>query len=86
MINAVSYNNRLQRTETKLGTTAVPTFLDLVYNYDTTNGDGQSGNHGSGSLSYTESFSYHTLINFLTAQEFRRKPHSRKITTKLRLT
>jgi RHS repeat-associated protein len=72
LIHAISYNNRLQPTEIKLGTSAVPTsIIDLVYSYGTTNNNGnvQSIAYSGGGLSYTQTFGYDALNRLTTAQE-----------------
>ncbi|HJP91658.1 MAG TPA: RHS repeat-associated core domain-containing protein [Pyrinomonadaceae bacterium] len=72
LIHAVSYNNRLQPTEIKLGTSGAPTsVIDLVYSYGTTGNNGtlQNVSYSGGGLSYTETFSYDALNRLTTAQE-----------------
>ena len=72
LIHAVSYNNRLQPTEIKLGTSSNSTsVLDLNYSYGTTtnNGNIQSYSYSGGGLSYTQSFSYDSLNRLSTATE-----------------
>ena len=72
LVHAVSYNNRLQPTEIKLGTSAAPTsVLDLIYNYGTTNNNGNvlSTSYNGGGLFYTQSFTYDPLNRLSTATE-----------------
>jgi RHS repeat-associated protein len=72
LIHAVSYNNRLQPTEIKLGTSGNSTsVIDLNYSYGTTsnNGNVQSYTYGGGGLSYTQSFSYDSLNRLSSATE-----------------
>ena len=72
LIHAVTYNNRLQANEIKLGTSGAPTsMLDLNYNYGTTNNNGnvQSITYAGGGLSYTQSFGYDALNRLTTSQE-----------------
>jgi RHS repeat-associated protein len=72
LIHAVSYNNRLQPTEIKLGTSSNPTSaLDLIYSYGTTtnNGNIQSVSYSGGGLSYTQSYTYDTSNRLATATE-----------------
>ena len=72
LIHAVSYNNRLQPTEIKLGTSSNSTsVLDLNYSYGTTtnNGNIQSYTYSGGGLSYTQSFTYDSLNRLSTATE-----------------
>ena len=72
LIHAVSYNNRLQPTEIKLGTSSNSTsVLDLNYSYGTTsnNGNIQSYTYSGGGLSYTQSFSYDSLNRLSVATE-----------------
>jgi RHS repeat-associated protein len=72
LIHGVTYNNRLQANEIKLGTTGNPTcVVDLTYNYGTTNNNGnlQGVNYSGGGLSYTQTFSYDSLNRLQTAQE-----------------
>src|ERR1051325_9783452 len=72
LIHAISYNNRLQANEIKLGTSGAPTSaLDLTYNYGTTNNNGnvQSLTYAGGGLSYTQNFGYDSLNRLTTANE-----------------
>ncbi|HEX7771477.1 MAG TPA: RHS repeat-associated core domain-containing protein, partial [Pyrinomonadaceae bacterium] len=72
LIHAISYNNRLQPSEIKLGTSSVPTsIIDLIYSYGTTNNNGnvQSIAYNGGGLSYTQTFAYDALNRLTTAQE-----------------
>jgi len=72
LIHAVTYNNRLQPTEIKLGTSGNSTsVIDLNYSYGTTsnNGNVQSYTYGGGGLSYTHSFSYDSLNRLSSATE-----------------
>lgn len=72
LIHAVSYNNRLQPIEIKLGTSGAPaSIIDLVYSYGTTNNNGnvQSIAYSGGGLSYTQTFAYDALNRLTTAQE-----------------
>src|SRR5439155_25111074 len=59
LVHAITYNNRLQANEIKLGASGNPTsILDLTYNYGTTtnNGNLQSAGYSGGGLSYTQTF------------------------------
>ena len=72
LIHAISYNNRLQPTEIKLGTSSNSTsVIDLTYSYGTTtnNGNIQSESYSGGGLSYTQSFSYDSLNRLSMATE-----------------
>lgn len=72
LIHAVSYNNRLQPVEIKLGTSGAPSsIIDLDYSYGTTNNNGnvQSIAYNGGGLSYTQTFAYDALNRLTTAQE-----------------
>jgi len=72
LIHAATYNNRLQTSEIKLGTSGSPTsVLDLTYSYGTTsnNGNLQSYSYSGGGLSYTQSFSYDALNRLASATE-----------------
>lgn len=72
LIHAISYNNRLQPSEIKLGTSGAPTsIIDLVYSYGTTNNNGnvQSIAYSGGGLTYTQTFAYDALNRLTTAQE-----------------
>ena len=72
LVHAINYNNRLQPIEIKLGTTGAPSsILDLVYNYGTTNNNGnvQSLSYSGGGLSYSQSFGYDSLNRLTTSQE-----------------
>ncbi|HEV8589320.1 MAG TPA: RHS repeat-associated core domain-containing protein [Pyrinomonadaceae bacterium] len=72
LVHAISYNNRLQPTEIKLGTIGNPTsILSLAYNYGTANNNGnvQSLTYNGGGLSYTQSFGYDSLNRLTTSNE-----------------
>lgn len=72
LIHAVSYNNRLQPNEIKLGTGGAPTsVVGLTYNYGTTSNNGNilSLSYSGGGLSYTQSFGYDALNRLTTSQE-----------------
>jgi RHS repeat-associated protein len=72
LIHAISYNNRLQPTEIKLGTSSNSTsVIDLTYGYGTTanNGNVLSASYSGGGLSYTQTFSYDSLNRLGTATE-----------------
>src|SRR5438128_2359266 len=72
LVHAVTYNNRLQANEIKLGTAGAPTsIVDLVYNYGTTNNNGnlQSLTYAGGGLSYTQTFGYDQLNRLTTSME-----------------
>ena len=72
LVHAATYNNRLQTSEIKLGTSGSPTsVIDLTYNYGTTgnNGNVQSASYVGGGLSYTQTFSYDALNRLSTATE-----------------
>lgn len=72
LVHAISYNNRLQPTEIKLGTSSNSTsVIDLTYSYGTTanNGDVLSASYNGGGLSYTQTFTYDSLNRLQTAQE-----------------
>jgi RHS repeat-associated protein len=74
LIHAVSYNNRQQPSEIKLGTSGNSTsVLDINYTYsDSThvnNGNVLSLSYGGGGLSYTQEFTYDTLNRLSTATE-----------------
>ena len=72
LIHAVTYNNRLQPNEIKLGTSGSPTsIVDLTYSYGTTtnNGNVQSIDYSGGGLSYTQSFGYDSLNRLTTSSE-----------------
>jgi hypothetical protein len=72
LVHAVTYNNRLQANEIKLGTSGSPTsVLDLTYSYGTTtnNGNVQSIGYSGGGLSYTQSFGYDALNRLTTSSE-----------------
>ena len=71
-VHAVTYNNRLQPTQIKLGTSGNPTsILSLTYSYGTTtnNGNVQSLTYAGGGLSYTQSFGYDSLNRLTTSNE-----------------
>lgn len=72
LIHAISYNNRLQATEIKLGTSGNPTsVIALTYNYGSTNNNGNVLSHGysGGGLSYTQTFGYDVLNRLTTTSE-----------------
>jgi RHS repeat-associated protein len=72
LIHAISYNNRLEPSEIKLGTSGAPTsIIDLVYSYGTTNNNGnvQSIAYSGGGLTYSQTFAYDALNRLTTAQE-----------------
>jgi RHS repeat-associated protein len=72
LIHALVYNNRLQPTQIKLGTAALPTsVLSLTYNYGTTanNGNVLSTTYAGGGLSYTQNFGYDALNRLTTSSE-----------------
>jgi RHS repeat-associated protein len=72
LINAVSYNNRFQAIEIKLGTSGSPSsIIDLDYTYGTTtnNGNVQSIAYSGGGLTYMQTFGYDALNRLTTAQE-----------------
>ena len=72
LIHAVTYNNRLQPNEIKLGTSGSPaSIVDLTYSYGTTtnNGNVQSIGYSGGGLSYTQSFGYDALNRLTTSSE-----------------
>src|SRR5689334_22006664 len=72
LIHGVTYNNRLQPNEIKLGTSGSPTsIVDLTYSYGTTtnNGNVQSIGYSGGGVSYTQSFGYDALNRLTTSSE-----------------
>jgi RHS repeat-associated protein len=72
LIHAVDYNNRLQPTQIKLGTSGSPTsVVSLGYNYGTTNNNGNVLTHtySGGGLSYTQSFGYDSLNRLSNSNE-----------------
>lgn len=72
LVHAITYNNRLQANEIKLGTAGNPTsILDITYNYGTTNNNGNllSTSYAGGGLSYTQSFGYDALNRLTTSNE-----------------
>jgi len=74
LIHAVSYNNRQQPSEIKLGTSSNSTsVVDINYTYsDSThvnNGNVLSLSYSGGGLSYTQEFTYDTLNRLSTATE-----------------
>jgi hypothetical protein len=72
LVHAVSYNNRLQPIEIKLGTSSNSTsVIDLTYSYGTTanNGDVLSASYSGGGLSYTQTFTCDSLNRLSTATE-----------------
>ena len=72
LIHAINYNNRLQATEIKLGTSGNPTsVVSLGYNYGTTNNNGNVLTHtySGGGLGYTQTFGYDSLNRLTTSNE-----------------
>ena len=72
LIHAVTYNNRLQPSEIKLGTSGAPTsVVDLTYNFGTTNNNGNllSVGYAGGGLSNTQTFGYDALNRLTTSVE-----------------
>jgi RHS repeat-associated protein len=72
MVHKVTYNNRLQPIEIKLGTSTSPaSVLSLTYNYGTTNNNGNvlSLSYAGGGLSYNQTFGYDQLNRLTTSQE-----------------
>ena len=72
LIHGITYNNRMQPNQIKLGTSALPTsILNLVYSYGSTNNNGtvQSISYSGGALSYTQTFAYDALNRLTTSQE-----------------
>jgi len=72
LIHAINYNNRLQPTEIKLGTSSNPTLvIGLTYSYGTTNNNGNmlSHSYSGGGLSYTQTFGYDALNRLTTSSE-----------------
>ncbi len=72
LINAVTYNSRLQADGIKLGTAGNPaSIVSIAYSYGTTanNGNVQSITYNGGGLSYSQSFGYDSLNRLTTASE-----------------
>ena len=72
LIHAIDYNNRLQTTQIKLGTSGSPTsIISLAYNYGETNNNGNVLTHtyNGGGLSYTQTFGYDSLNRLTTSNE-----------------
>lgn len=72
LIHAIDYNNRLQPTQIRLGTSGNPTsVISLGYTYGTTNNNGNVLTHtySGGGLSYTQNFGYDSLNRLTTANE-----------------
>jgi RHS repeat-associated protein len=72
LIHAIDYNNRLQPTQIKLGTSGNPTsVVSLGYTYGTTNNNGNVLTHtySGGGLSYTQTFGYDSLNRLTTSNE-----------------
>jgi RHS repeat-associated protein len=72
LIHAIDYNNRLQPTQIKLGTSGNPTsVVSLGYNYGTTDNNGNVRTHtySGGGLSYTQTFGYDSLNRLTTSTE-----------------
>ncbi len=72
LVHAIDYNNRLQATQIKLGTSGSPTsVISLGYTYGTTNNNGNVLTHtyGGGGLSYTQNFGYDALNRLTTSNE-----------------
>ncbi len=72
LTHTVDYNNRLQPTNIKLGTSVSPTsVISLGYNYGGTNNNGNVLTHtySGGGLSYTQTFGYDSLNRLTTSVE-----------------
>jgi YD repeat-containing protein len=72
LIHAISYNNRLQPSEIKLGTSSnSASVMDITYSYGTTanNGNVLSASYSGGGLSNTQSYSYDELNRLAAATE-----------------
>jgi RHS repeat-associated protein len=72
LIHAITYNNRLQSTQIKLGTSGSPTsIVSLGYSYGATNNNGNVLTHtySGGGLSYTQTFGYDPLNRLTTSSE-----------------
>lgn len=72
LIHAVDYNNRLQPTSIKLGTSGNPvSVVSLGFGYGTTTNNGNllSQTYAGGGLSYTQNFNYDSLNRLTTASE-----------------
>jgi RHS repeat-associated protein len=72
LIHQQTYNNRLQTTAIKLGTSGNPTsVLNLTYDYGTTNNNGNVQSHVNtiGTLAITEAFTYDPLNRLLSTTE-----------------
>ena len=72
LVHAIDYNNRLQATQIKLGTSGNPTsIVSLGYTYGTTNNNGNLLTHtySGGGLSYTQNFGYDSLNRLTTSNE-----------------
>src|ERR1700674_1707329 len=72
LIHQQTYNNRLQTTAIKLGTSGNPTsVLNLTYDYGTTDNNGNLKSHVNtiGTLAITEAFTYDQLNRLLLGTE-----------------
>ena len=72
LIHEIDYNNRLQLTQVKLGTSGNPTsVVSLGYTYGTTNNNGNVLTHtySGGGLTYTQTFAYDSLNRLTTSSE-----------------
>jgi len=72
LVHAVGYNNRLQPTAIKLGTSGAPTsIVSVTYNFGTTNNNGNllSTSYAGGGLGYTQTFGYDPVNRLTTSQE-----------------
>jgi RHS repeat-associated protein len=72
LIHAIDYNNRLQPTQIKLGTSGSPTsIVSLGYSYGTTNNNGnvQTHTYNGAGLTYTQTFGYDTLNRLTMSSE-----------------
>jgi RHS repeat-associated protein len=72
LVHAVDYNNRLQATQIKLGTSGNPTsMVSLGYTYGSTSNNGNVLTHtySGGGLSYTQTFGYDSLNRLTTSSE-----------------
>jgi RHS repeat-associated protein len=72
LVHAIDYNNRLQPTLIKLGTSGSPVSLvSLGYGYGSTNNNGNvlSHTYAGGGLTYTQNFGYDSLNRLTTSSE-----------------
>jgi RHS repeat-associated protein len=72
LVHGITYNNRLQPYEIKLGSSGSPaSVVGLTYSYGTTNNNGnvQSIAYAGGGLSNTQSFGYDALNRLTTSSE-----------------